>query len=300
MIRFFPLLIGLSALLLPFLASAALERTLEHSFAVAPDHRVNVQLPGGAIRITVVDQPTVRVRLVQEIRAQDDAKADALLTDYGIEIGQDGDTVNLTVTAPGRRAVSWFTWRSAVQFTAHLEVPPHVALDLRTSGGSITLTGRHTHAFNARTSGGSIRAEGSTGPADLRTSGGSILVDEAGGTMHLATSGGTIRVGTVEGALRAATSGGSIRVGHVGRDATTLDVRTSGGSITLGVDPTSNWNLDAATSGGSVRVRGLAFAATTENRSRAEGTINAGGNSLRARTSGGSVTVSASTAPAEK
>jgi len=135
-----------------------------------------------------------------------ETEADAVLADYGVELGQDDDTVILKVTVPRRGVVSRFTGRPDVQFTALLEVPAHVG----------------------------------------------------------------------------------------------LEVRTTGGNITLGVDPTSNWDLDAATSGGSVRVRGLAFTATTANRSRAKGTINAGGASLRARTSGGSIMVSAASASAEK
>jgi hypothetical protein len=294
MSRLLPLLIGLPALLLSLPAQAAYERTLSETFAVVPDHRVQVQLSGGSIQVTVIDEPVVRVRLQQEVRAPNEAAADAFLAEHDITLAQQGDTVSLRVNAPRASGIG-FRPRHSARFTAHLEVPAHVALELRTAGGNISLQGRHAHTLNARTSGGSFRIEASEGPADLRTSGGSIRVDHVGDTMRLTTSGGSIRVGTVHGPLRASTSGGSIRVDHVGTGCTGLEASTSGGSIDLGLDPAGDWDLDASTSGGSVRLRDLTLQTTTLSRQRAVGTINAGGTTVRARTSGGSVTVKAST-----
>jgi hypothetical protein len=294
MTRLLPLLISLPALWLSLPAHAAYERTLGETFAVAPDHRVQVQLPGGSILVTVIDEPVVRVRLRQEVRAPNEAAAEAFLAEHDITLVQEGDTVSLRVNAPRTGGMS-FRPRHSVRFTADLEVPAHVALELRTAGGNISLQGRHAHSLNARTSGGSFRIEASDGPADLRTSGGSIRVDHVGGTMRLATSGGSIRIGSVSGHLRASTSGGSIRADHVENGCTGLEVSTSGGSIDLGLDPAGGWDLDASTSGGSVRLRDLTLQTTTPSRQRAVGTINAGGTTVRARTSGGSVTVKAST-----
>ena len=292
-----PLILA-GALLAPNLALAFVERTREATFAVAPDHRVVVQLPGGAIQVTVIEGPNVTVRLEQDLRAQDDAEADARLAEHDVTLEQEGETVTLKVKGPGSQGWTGLFRRPKVRFTATVEAPAHVALDLRTSGGNITLAGRHAHELLARTSGGSIRVDECAGPADLRTSGGTIKVNAVHGQLNAATSGGTIHLGAVYGEVRAATSGGSIRASYLAPDATALDVRTSGGSIALGVHPEGHWTLRAVTSGGAVRLRDLPFTATeTTTRRRAEGTINDGGSPLVARTSGGSITMAAAHDP---
>ena len=95
-------------------------------------------------------------------------------------------------------------------FPETLEVPagPRVRLDLKTSGGSITVRGERDLAVDAQTSGGSIRADGGQGDFTLNTSGGSITVGSALRTVDASTSGGSISVGRVGPATRNAPSRG--------------------------------------------------------------------------------------------
>jgi hypothetical protein len=67
---------------------------------------------------------------------------------------------------------------------------------------------------------------------------------------------------------------------------------TSGGSITVKLDPAANLDIDAATSGGGVRSDLQLRTSGTFRRNRLHGTLGSGGQTLRMRTSGGSIRIS--------
>lgn len=254
-------------------ASAAIERKLEQSFDVKPGSIVKVDISGGSIESKVGPVGHVGVTLDQRFRSADtEAEADEILKDYEITLTQNGDEVLLKVRS---RKSNWGWNGRNYQASARLVVPADVRLNFDTSGGSISVKGEMS--------------------ADVRcdTSGGSIKVDGSSGSLNLDTSGGSISVGRALGALNADTSGGSINVDYVGPNASKVNLDTSGGSINVGVDASGNFDLVADTSGGRVSVSGLPFSAVKLSHTHASGKINAGGASLRADTSGGSITVKA-------
>ncbi len=165
-------------------------------------------------------------------------------------------------------------------------------LDARTSGGSIRLEKIHG-AFNGRTSGGSIKAMQLTGDGRLCTSGGKIDLSECSGAITLKTSGGGITVDRHAGCLDANTSGGSVSASFASPPQGDCVLKTSAGSLRLALPEHSDALLDARTSGGKVSCE-LALSGEIEtDRNHLRGKIGQGGPSVKLKTSGGSIRITA-------
>jgi hypothetical protein len=260
---------------LVFSSEGTFERPYTRRFVVADDATVRIRVSGGSIRVTTGVAGAVEITLTARVPAATEADADRAVGDYAVEFEQkEGE---ILASARRKTGPTSFFGNRNVHFRADLTVPAGVALDLDTSGGSISVRGDRR---------GALRAD---------TSGGSITVDGGAGELFLDTSGGSIRVGQALGTLSANTSGGSITVSEVGAQARAVDLETSGGSIRVGIDPASSLRVVAGTSGGSVSVDGLEWTNYSRNRNRLEGMINDGRGALRAQTSGGSIRISAAT-----
>jgi DUF4097 and DUF4098 domain-containing protein YvlB len=201
-------------------------------------------------------------------------------------------------------------WSHNLSVHFEIEVPAETRTQIRTGGGSITLSGLRS-AADVKTSGGPIEVTGLNGNLEARTSGGPIRLHEVTGDAHVATSGGPIDVDALDGSLQAHTSGGPIRIdrvsGYVEAKTSGGPIRvtyspgnrhggvleTSGGPIELAIDPSANLNLDASTSGGSVTTDLPVRVVGTVTRSSMHGSIGAGGEELRLHTSGGSIHIRA-------
>lgn len=202
------------------------------------------------------------------------------------------------------------SWSHGLSVHFEVEVPTETRTELRTGGGSITLSGLRG-AADAKTSGGSISVTGLNGSLEAYTSGGPIHVQEVTGNAHVGTSGGPIEVEGLEGNLEAHTSGGGIRIERVSGyvEAKTSGgsihatyspgnrhggiLETSGGHIEVAIDPSANLNLDASTSGGSVSSDLPVRVVGTISHSSLRGSIGSGGEELRLHTSGGSIHIRA-------
>ena len=211
------------------------------------------------------------------------------------------------VTVRGRGERRWWGWRRDKRPQFRLTVPYRHDLDLKTSGGDITVdklqglvaartsggdvrVGEIDGPVNGKTSGGDIRIGKARGTVVAITSGGSIKADEILGTIEATTSGGSIRIRGAHGAVQAKTSGGSIEAEFVEQPATASALRTSGGGLTVYLPADIAIDVDARTSGGRVSTD---FPVTVEgelpDKNRLRSAINGGGPRLALRTSGGSI-----------
>lgn len=255
------------------------EREIERTFQVSPGSLVEVDISGGAIRTRPGAPGVVKVSMHQQIFADSERDAQAILSGYDVTIGQSAGVV----TARARRKEGLSSWRvrRGHSFSSTVEVPPDVRLKLRTSGGAIIVQGERSAAVDATTSGGAMEIAGGTGDIAIRTSGGSIQVDRA------------------LGALVATTSGGNIRVGYVGAASRGVELDTSGGNIRATVDDEARFDLSANTSGGSVAIEDLNLQTVSRARTRVAGHLNGGGARFRAHTSGGNITLKGANADGE-
>ena len=264
------LALSVSSACVVFSPGGSYERTTTRTFEVDETTTVHVRVSGGRIRVTAGEPGKAHITLTARVRASSESDAEAAVRDYDVVLQQQGQ--DITASARRRRVQDWmFGDNGRVQFRAELEVPPGVALDLDTNGGSITVRGDRVGKLLADTSGGAITVDGGRGELVLNTSGGGITVERA------------------LGLLRANTSGGSINVGYVGPTAESVTLDTSGGGIRVGIDREASLRIRAQTSGGGVSIDGFEFDSLSKGKSRADATLNGGRGILAAHTSGGSI-----------
>jgi hypothetical protein len=295
----------------PLVAHAKIERTVEKIFTVQPGGQLKVETQGGDIRIeTVAGSNVVKVVAKEKIRANSEAEADLILQKLALTIEQQADGVSATATyEKGSSNFHFGSW-PPVQVDFTVIVPANYNVELKTSGGDVTVgdlmgrvlaktsggditLGKISGDIRAGTSGGNVRlAEGLAG-VKLGTSGGDIRVGRVVGPTDLETSGGDIDIKSVENTLEAATSGGDVSAGFSGALKGDCKLSTSGGRVRVSVDKSAGFDLDAATSGGGVDAAGLTI--TIEKggagRSRLAGKVNGGGPVLKLRSSGGDIDV---------
>ena len=181
------------------------------------------------------------------------------------------------------------------------------AVHIKTSDGDLRLRQIEAESIEAGTNDGDIFVGASFGDASIRTSDGDIEIDHmegralsartsdgditvdevVAGKAMLHSSDGNIKIARAEGSIDATTSDGDIRVGLTKPAA--MDLRTSDGSVTLSIPDGMPANLELA--GRSVNLSSdFGFDGNRARRS-AKGSINGGGELIRARASDGTVTV---------
>jgi hypothetical protein len=220
----------------------------------------------------------------------------------------------------------WFSWGNDLDMTFDVSVPARYNVELKTSGGNVSVgdlhgfVHAHTSGGNVRlahidgpvdghTSGGDVRLDGASGNATLHTSGGSVVTGDVGGnlqikssggsldahrvggTVYARTSGGGITIGEVRGAIDAETSGGSIRASISAQPRGDSRLSTSGGGITIALAPNIGVDLDAHTSGGGVNSDIPISVMGKISDDSLSGKLNGGGPKLVLRSSGGGIHV---------
>ncbi len=222
------------------------EDSIEKSFKVRPGGQLILDTDFGSIEINTSNTNTLKVEVIREIRSANSRRAEEIMKHFEISFRQDGNTVYVTGeydrSGLGRLLSNIGRY---VRFHFDVSLPQEFNVDLKTSGGSISIDDLNGEV-RSKTSGGSLSFNRIEGPVWGRTSGGSIKLLSCDGTADISTSGGSITIGEVTGDVVAHTSGGSIRAGEVKGD---VDVSTSGGGISV---KEVRGTIKAKTSGGSV------------------------------------------------
>jgi len=263
-------MIRYSAIALVLLAAGsaqAAEKTLDRTFTVSPGGGLVVDADGATVQVSGKDTNQVTVHIIAR----------------GSE-AQSGDGVTVTVRRQKER--SWFSWNWNADETIEVTVPKNFRIGVRTGGGNIAVADT-TGTVKLNTSGGDITVKNVNGSVDVHTSGGGILADTIRGDVDADTSGGDVRLLKVDGKIRAHTSGGNVRCSLVGVNRG-ITASTSGGDIELTLPPGTTGNVQATTSGGEITTD-LPVATTSVKEGRLAGSLNGGGESIDAHTSGGSI-----------
>ena len=281
-----PLAFGLCLSLLSAGAHAA-EKRVDRTFDVKPGGVLVVDADGSNITVRGTDANQVAVHILA-IGSQDTIDRMTL----SAEASEDG----VSVIAKQRRD-SWMSWlwSSGVRDSkVTVSVPKRYRVKLKTSGGDIDVAQLQGNV-DGSTSGGDVRVADVTGDVRMHTSGGDIRAEKIHGETELQTSGGKVRALEIDGRVRVASSGGNVEAEIVGANRG-IDASTSGGNVVLRVPRNITGNLNAHTSGGSV-TSDLPVATTVNSgdsgTKRLQGSINGGGEEIKARTSGGNIQVRA-------
>lgn len=282
----------LCSMLLP-----AAEKRFDRTFTASAGGTLTVRLDVGSVEVRGTSSGEVKITAILE------GDRDAV-EDYRMEAKESAGGVTFT----GRTRKSFWKFWSGEDLDVQVTVlvPRSYNLRLETSGGDLSITGLdgrvdgNTSGGNIRardvkgpltveTSGGNLRFEDVTGDIAAETSGGNIDVRGVKGNVAVETSGGNVKVSDVDGRLRAETSGGNIHAGvTVNRG---VDLSTSGGDIVITLPAGTGAAIHASTSGGTVTCDFPITMQGAMDESRLQGTVNGGGESIRARTSGGDIRI---------
>jgi hypothetical protein len=274
-------------------------RKYEKQFTVSKKGTIEIEAEAGTISITSWDKDEVSV--VVEIDGSD-ARAEK----YTVEFSQDGNTVKVKGRTKDRSFFKWHIGSLSAHYT--VIVPKEFNAFVRTSGGDVSVKDV-AGKMDFETSGGDMFVEKINGETILSTSGGNIDVREVIGTVNAETSGGDVvcenivgnvsgqtsggdvEMRSVDGRVRAETSGGSISIRVTGENKGIV-ANTSGGNINISLPEFIKATIKAETTGGTVECD---FPVTVRGKVRESelfGSINGGGNVIRAETSGGSIYIS--------
>lgn len=294
--------VGTIAILILLLVTASRslcgESHFEKKFSAVPGGTLTLRTDVGSIVIHGTGSSEVSV--VADIRGRErDVKKfeiTAKQTSAGVEVT--GRTSH-----GGWRFFNWSDLE--VQFT--VKVPNEYNITTTTSGGEIeirdlkgTVHGETSGGDIAladieggiliSTSGGQISLERVNGNVNAETSGGDITANAVVGDIEVGTSGGNIHMNDIAGRVRAETSGGDIVVKLKGNNKG-IYAETSGGDIDVIVAGHIAATIDAETSGGDVTCDLPLTITGKVNESRIHGSINGGGNTIHAHTSGGDIRI---------
>jgi DUF4097 and DUF4098 domain-containing protein YvlB len=280
------------------------EDTLTRSFNVSEGGTLRMDVDGASVEIDTAGGNTVDVKVILKAHTSSKSKAKDIFDDYKIDFDHSGK--NVTIESDYDRGRKLFSWGRRLSVRFIVTVPSKYNLDVKTSGGSISVS-EIEGEIKVKTSGGSLKMDAVKGTVYGRTSGGSITLEGCTGDADVKTSGGSIRIGKVDGEVKAITSGGSIKVKEV---KGTINAKTSGGSVTAYISEQPEGDCSLTTSGGSVsahlaeNIKVYVDAKTSGGRARSDfsidgekskrkirGKINGGGPELYLRTSGGSVKI---------
>jgi hypothetical protein len=234
-------------------AAQAAEKRLDRTFTVTPGGRLTIEADGADLRVegTSGDKVVVHILITGSERK---------LEHMNLSAEQSGN--DIAVIAKEATGRGWFNIGWSREGRVEVQVPHNYNIDIRTSGGDITV-GQLQGETRGKTSGGDIRVTELTGPVDVGTSGGDVRVEGVEGNTRLNTSGGDIEIARLKGDLDAKTSGGYIHLDDVtGRVLARTssgnviargvrgdsELRTSGGDIRATIDG----KITAHTSGGDV------------------------------------------------
>ena len=224
-------------------ALAVTEENISREFPAVQGGGLIVDVNFGSVEVLTNGNDKVQVEVWRKVVRKKKALEEEYLKSNPVVIQVEGDKV--VVRAQSTERDMW-SGKNRNEARYKVFVPAQYAADVKTSGGSINVSGLAAQ-IQARTSGGSLKFAGIKGDLNGHTSGGSIYAGDCVGHIDLHTSGGSIQIIQGNGELAAKTAGGSITVREFKGP---VAVRTSGGSIHI---EEVTGAVEASTSGGSVR-----------------------------------------------
>jgi hypothetical protein len=280
-------------------------------FDVSPGGKLVIDVNGGGIKVTGTKEDAVTIDLFRDVRVfdlqgnRDKEKEQEILGANESALRQDGCTVSV-LTAEKKNSQLSHPGNVNIDFRFDVSVPDNFNLDLKTSGGGITVaelagavksktSGGALSFTNVRgridghTSGGGIQLKACQGAASIETAGGTIDIRDHKGDVTARSSGGGIRCERVEGRLDAQTYGGSIDVLFEAQPTRDCHLATCGGGITVRLRGSSRLNIEAETSPGAVDSELPVSVIGKQEGTNLQGKLNGGGPLLTLHTRAGGV-----------
>ena len=308
------------------IVDARVENRIERSFQVTPSGRLTIEADRGSIDVRTADRDLVDIRIERTVKKKGKWSVEEVLEDFPLTFDYSDTGLTISARYGQKRRWRWNRERNRLKVKFWITIPQQYSVDLRTSGGGISVEdlegevrtrtsggglriGRIKGSVWGRTAGGSIEMEGAEGDADVKAAGGGITVGNVAGGVDAKTAGGSIRIAKASGSINARTFGGDITVEKAMRS---INAKTFGGSVkayisgqpqgdcsleTMGGDVTAYLAEDIAVAvavranGGRVDTDGLVTIVGQDevSRDKLQGEVNGEGPLLTLRTFGGSI-----------
>lgn len=254
------------------------------SFSASSIRNLEVQTSGGSIRVEGSSSQEASVEVILSHNGNQSRPNKNLKAIFDEEYDLELEVKNSILIAKAVRKNNRGNNPLSVSF--RVSVPTKTDIDLKTAGGSISLSSLDGK-LSFTTSGGSLSINNVKGSISGNTSGGSISASNAAGHINLVTSGGSIQLNGLEGEVIAQTSGGSISASFE-KVTGPIDLSTSGGSVKI-IVPKDGYELNLK--GTSVNKPSGNFVGASK-RNSVIGKVNGGGHTIVASTSGGTINLS--------
>ncbi len=239
----------------------AAHRTYAKQFSAPNGGRLTLHTQVGSVHVIGVQTRNVTIRAQL-------TGTKSFLNSIHIHAEQTPAGVTISAHIDQRETHHWFHFiffeRNHVRFT--IEVPRDYPVDLRTSGGDVSVRDLNA-SVHAASSGGDISIARVAGKLGMHTAGGDVRLQDVSGAVHAQTSGGDIEVKYLKGPARLSASGGDIQIEdaagsfalHAGggdiqvkNDKGPANMSSAGGDIDIA---NSTGALDLRTGGGDIRLR---------------------------------------------
>jgi DUF4097 and DUF4098 domain-containing protein YvlB len=237
--------------------AVTLKDRFDQTVPLRPGSEVRLTNINGGVTFEAWDRSEVRIEAEKRVKAGSDEAARKLMSQIRIEVANTPAGLRIDTRLPKREEggilAQLFNGSGDVNMDVSykIHVPRHVALDIESSNGGITVTGTE-------------------GNANLKTTNGGITV------VRLA------------GSLKAETTNGGIDAELTELASGDLSLESTNGGIAVRLPRDARFSVDAATSNGGVRSDFPVEGGQTGRRSL-KGEVNGGGSRLFIRTSNGSV-----------
>ena len=271
---------------LPILAQDA-DHTWSKNYSVTGKPTLNLEIGDAGVEIASCGScREIRIRVETE---------KGKLSDYRLEESQTGDQVHFLFKEKPQIGVHFHVnFHSAAKVT--VETPADLALEARTSDGSLHLAGLNGE-LGLTTSDGNVTADHISGKLHIKSSDGHVNITNSTGTIEARTSDGSLTVDGVFSAVTLHTSDGrldlSLREGSKLSEASTI--QASDGPVTVKLPQGFAADLDIHTSDGhvdcSLPITMDHYQSKGGDGHNLHGRLNGGGAPLTIHTSDGNVKI---------
>jgi DUF4097 and DUF4098 domain-containing protein YvlB len=256
--RIFPLLCGL--LLVGAAAHAAtVKDRFDQTVPLRPGSEVRLANLNGGVTFEAWDRSEVRIEAEKRVKAGSDEAARKLMSQIRIEVANTPSGLRIDTRLPKREEggilAQLFNGSGDVNMDVsyRIHVPRHVALNVESSNGGITVTGTE-------------------------------------GSARLKTTNGGITIARLAGSLQAETTNGAIDAELTELASSDLSLESTNGGVAVRLPRDARFSIDAATSNGGVR-SDFPVEGGKPGKRTLKGEINGGGARLFIRTSNGSIAI---------
>ncbi|MBO0723563.1 MAG: hypothetical protein J2P41_22250, partial [Blastocatellia bacterium] len=175
-----------------YTSNASTEGDIRRTFPARQGGKLIMDVSPGPIEVKTGGDSQIDVEITRKGNEQ-------LLREHEVTFEQaDDGLTGLTIRAKVKYEGLRFWLSSGLNVKYVVTVPPEFNIDLKTSGGSITV-GDLRGDVRVSTSGGGLRIGKIDGPVIGNTSGGSISLAGCNGETQIKTSGGSIDIGSGSG-----------------------------------------------------------------------------------------------------